>query len=427
MYSLCVTVFHDFHSPLEQRSPTTLTRHGAYSYMKYDYLIIGAGIIGAALAAEIVKRQPHTRVLVAEKESTPAFHQTGRNSGVVHSGVYYTPGSLKTRFCCEGLQEIKAFCAARNIGYEARGKLLVATTAHEQANLQKLEQRAAQNGVHTEALSRAELHQLEPAITGLAALRIPETAITDYAGITRALLAEVENAGGTVLFNAPVSAVTPAGSAYRVQAGNHRLEAGHIIACSGLASDRVARLLGMEPGIRILPFRGEYFVLPTHLNQVVHSLIYPVPDPTLPFLGVHLTPMIDGTITVGPNAVLALAREKYSHFSIEMRDAWSALSYSGLWKMLAKHPRATWNELKGSICKKVYLEAVRKYCPEITLQDLTRYRSANRAQAVRPDGTLVDDFLIKHEGGLTAILNAPSPAATGAMPIARYIADELNL
>lgn len=395
--------------------------------MKYDYLIIGAGIVGAALAAEIVKRRPHARVLVAEKEAQAAFHQTGRNSGVVHSGVYYTPGSLKTRFCREGLREIKAFCAARDIGYEARGKLLVATTPQEQENLYKLEQRAIENEVVAEQLTQADLGRLEPAITGLAALRIPETAITDYAGITKALLADVENAGSTVLFNAPVTSVTQAGSAYHVQAGNQHIEAGHIIACTGLASDRVARMLGMDPGIRILPFRGEYFVLPTHLNKVVHSLIYPVPDPTLPFLGVHLTPMIDGTITVGPNAVLALAREKYSHFSVDMRDAWSALSYSGLWKMLAKHPRATWNELKGSLFKQVYLDAVRKYCPTVTLSDLRVYRSANRAQAVHPDGSLVDDFLIKHSGGLTAILNAPSPAATGAMPIARHIADELGL
>ncbi|MGB6103328.1 MAG: L-2-hydroxyglutarate oxidase [Pusillimonas sp.] len=393
--------------------------------MTYDYLVIGAGIIGAALAAEIIKRQPGARILVADKEAREAFHQTGRNSGVVHSGVYYTPGSLKARFCRLGLEQTKAFCAAHNIAYQERGKLLVATNDREEANLAALENRAAENDVRVDRLGQAELRRLEPAITGQAALRIPATAITDYAGITRALLGSVENAGGTVLLNAPVTAVRQQGDAYGIVVGGRTVSAGRVIACTGLASDRVAAMLGIDPGVRILPFRGEYFVLPEQLSTVVQHLIYPVPDPALPFLGVHLTPMIDGTITVGPNAVLALAREKYTHFAVDLRDALSALSYPGLWKMLAKHPGATWNELKGSVFKRIYLQAVRKYCPSINLQDLGTYRSANRAQAVRPDGTLVDDFLIKTMGGITAILNAPSPAATGAMPIAAKIADDI--
>src|SRR5699024_5004613 len=248
-----------------------------------------------------------------------AWHQTGRNSGVVHSGVYYTPGSLKTRFCREGMARIKAFCKTHDIAYEARGKLLVATNAHEVAGLSRLEERAAQNEVAAERLGQAQLHQLEPAITGRAALRIPATAITDYAGITRALLAEVESAGGTICFNAPVRAVSKAGDAYEVEAGGRTVSAGRIVACSGLSSDRVATMMGIEPGIRIVPFRGEYFVLPAQLNRVTRHLIYPVPDPALPFLGVHLTPMVDGTVTVGPNAVLALAREKYGHFSFSFR------------------------------------------------------------------------------------------------------------
>ncbi|NYT44265.1 L-2-hydroxyglutarate oxidase [Alcaligenaceae bacterium] len=393
--------------------------------MKYDYLVIGAGIVGAALAAEIIKRKPQARVLVAEKEAQAALHQTGRNSGVVHSGVYYTPGSLKTRYCREGLAQTKAFCAARGIGYEERGKLLVATNDQEEARLANLEVRGQENEVATQWLSMAELRALEPAITGQAALRIPSTAITDYTGITNALLADVENAGGVVRFNAEVRAVRQLGDSYQAIVGSETLSVGRIIACSGLASDRVARMLGIDPGIRILPFRGEYFVLPSRLNTIVHHLIYPVPDPALPFLGVHLTPMIDGSITVGPNAVLALAREKYNRFSVDATDAMSALTYPGLWKMLAKHPGPTWNELKGSLSKTVYLAAVRKYCPSVRIEDLGVYRSANRAQAVRPDGTLVDDFLVKSMGGITVILNAPSPAATGAMPIAAKIADDV--
>ena len=393
--------------------------------MKHDYLIIGAGIVGAALAAEIARRKPGARILVAEKEPGAAWHQTGRNSGVVHSGVYYTPGSLKTRFCREGMAMTKAFCAARGIGYEERGKLLVATSDEEESNLDKLEERAALNEVRAERLALAQLRRLEPAVTGQAALRIPATAITDYAGITRALLAEVEDAGGIVRFDAPVRAVRRMGDAYQATVGTETVSAGQIVACSGLSSDRVARMLGIDPGIRILPFRGEYFVLPAKLNTIVHHLIYPVPNPALPFLGVHLTPMIDGTITVGPNAVLALAREKYTRFSVDPRDALSALGYPGLWRMLARHPGPTLSELKGSIFKSAYLRAVRKYCPAVRLEDLAVYRSANRAQAVRPDGTLVDDFLIERSGGVTAILNAPSPAATGAMPIAAKIAEDI--
>lgn len=389
----------------------------------YDYLIIGAGIIGAALAAEVSHRRPGARLLVVDKEDRAAFHQTGRNSGVVHSGVYYTPGSLKARFCREGLARLQAFSQTHGIGYDTRGKLLVATNAQEVDRLDNLAQRAADNGVTAHRLDRSALQACEPAVAGLAALQIPETAIIDYTGVTRALLAEVENASGTLRFGQPVNHVAATQAGYRIRIGDEHVEAGRIVACAGLASDRVARLLGIDPEIRIVPFRGEYFVLPAALNQVVHHLIYPVPDPTLPFLGVHLTPMIDGSITVGPNAVLALAREKYQRFSFDARDAADALTYPGLWKILARHPRATWQELKGSFSKQTYLQAVRKYCPRITLADLQTYRSANRAQAVRADGSLVDDFLIKTQGGATAILNAPSPAATCSLPIAAHIAD----
>lgn len=390
-----------------------------------DFLIVGTGIVGAALAAEIARRRPGSRVLVVEKEARPAFHQTGRNSGVVHSGVYYTPGSLKARFCREGAELTRAFCTARNIGYDERGKLIVATGEEELPRLEALCRRAAENGVAAVAVDGAAMRRLEPAVAGRAALRIPSTAIVDYAGVTRALLADVENAGGAVMFEAPLRAVAGRGGAYVADVGGRQVEAGRIVACSGLASDRVARLLGIDPGVRIVPFRGEYFVLPPALNAVVRHMIYPVPDPSLPFLGVHLTPMIDGTITVGPNAVLALAREKYGRFSIDPRDALDALAYPGLWRMLARHPKATWKELKGSLSRRIYLESVRRYCPRIGLADLAVYRSANRAQALRRDGTLVDDFLIETAGGVTAVLNAPSPAATSAMPIAARIASDI--
>ncbi|RRH72779.1 L-2-hydroxyglutarate oxidase [Falsigemmobacter faecalis] len=392
----------------------------------FDTVIIGAGIIGAALGAELSRRQPGTRILVAEKESRAAFHQTGRNSGVVHSGIYYTPGSLKARFCREGLEETRAFCTARGIGYEARGKLIVATDAAEDARMQNLITRAAENGVEAYPLDRAALRALEPNVTGVAALDIPSTAITDYTGITRSLLADVEAAGGELRFHAPVTEVARRGGSYAVTIGGQQVQAGRVVACAGLATDRVAKLMGIDPGIRILPFRGEYFVLPQALSRITHRMIYPVPDPALPFLGVHLTPMIDGTMTVGPNAVLSFAREKYGHFSVDLRDSFDSLGYPGLWRLLAKHPKASFDELRASLFRRGYLRLVQKYSPSVQLSDLSIYRSANRAQAVRRDGSLVDDFLIKSEGGLTAVLNAPSPAATSAMPIARYIADQLS-
>ncbi|MCA8883449.1 MAG: L-2-hydroxyglutarate oxidase [Rhodobacteraceae bacterium] len=390
-----------------------------------DYLIIGAGIIGAALAAEIARRKPGARILVAEKEVRPAFHQTGRNSGVVHSGVYYTPGSLKARFCRDGLEETRAYCRAQGVAFDPRGKLIVATDAAEVQRLDGLETRAAGNGVACQRIGQRDLHRLEPAITGLEALHIPATAIVDFTGVTTALLAEVQDRGGEIRFNAPLTRLDAQGGAYCATIGGRAIEAGRIIACCGLASDRVARLLGLDPGIRILPFRGEYFVLPKALSQVVTRMIYPVPDPALPFLGVHLTPMIDGTITVGPNAVLSLTREKYGRFSVAPADAADALLYPGLWRLLARHPGASLNELRGSLFRRRYLALVRKYCAQIRLDDLRTYRSANRAQAVAPDGTLVDDFLIKTHGGVTAVLNAPSPAATSALPIARHIAQSI--
>lgn len=391
----------------------------------FDYVIIGAGIVGAALGAELARRKPGARILVAEKEGRPAFHQSGRNSGVVHSGVYYTPGSLKARFCREGLEETRAYCLAKGISYDARGKFIVATNALEESRLDGLETRARANDVETHRIETAGLQRQEPNISGVAALYVPSTAIADYTGITSALLAEVETAGGSIRYNAPVTAVQSVGDNYKITLGGQSIEAGQVISCSGLSSDRVAKMLGIDPGVRILPFRGEYFVLPSELNTIVHSMIYPVPDPKLPFLGVHLTPMIDGTITVGPNAILSLAREKYGRFSVDPRDMVSALMYPGLWRTLARHPRATLAELQSSLFKRSYLKLVQKYCPQIQLSDLGTYRSANRAQAVKTDGTLVEDFLIKSVGGLTAVLNAPSPAATGAMPIARHIADGL--
>lgn len=388
----------------------------------YDAVVIGAGIVGAAVAAELARRRPGWRLMVAEKEASPAFHQTGRNSGVVHSGVYYTPGSLKARFCRDGVAATRAFCTARGLPHDTRGKLIVATTAIEVDRLAALHRRAAENGIDVQALDAAGLRRVEPAVSGLAALRVPSTAITDYGAITRALLAA---SGAAVWLDAPVTAIDRQGDTLRLTVGGQAVEAGMVVACTGLAADRVAWMAGIDPGVRILPFRGEYFVLPGHLSGVVHHLIYPVPDPALPFLGVHLTPMIGGTIEVGPNAILSLSRETYGRFGFNLRDAASALSYPGLWRMLWRYRGAVAAELRGTLSRRAYLAAVRKYCPQIALSDLVIWRSAVRAQAMYPDGRLADDFLIRRDGGLALILNAPSPAATSALPIAAHICDML--
>ncbi len=392
----------------------------------FDAAVIGAGIVGAATAAELGRRHPGWRILVLEKEAAPARHQTGRNSGVIHSGVYYTPGGLKARLCREGLERSYAYAAAHNIPAERRGKLLVATDAAERARLDALEARAAENEVSTERLDAAGLRAHEPHVAGLGALRIPATGIIDYVAMTRALLAEVETASGVIQFGAALRGLLRQSDLWQLATPRGRFTAARVVLCGGLQSDRLARLAGLASDLRILPFRGDYYTLPPDKARIVHHLIYPVPDPALPFLGVHLTPMIDGRITVGPNAVLSLAREGYGKLSLNPRDAVEALGYPGLWRTLARHPRAVAAELFSALSRRRYLRLVQKYCPGLTLADLTRHHAGNRAQLTRRDGTLVDDFMILQRDGLTAVMNAPSPAATSALPIAAHLADQID-
>lgn len=392
----------------------------------FDAAIIGAGIVGAAVAAELTRRHPSWRLLVLEKENAPARHQTGRNSGVIHSGVYYTPGSLKAKLCRAGLEQTYAYCRKMGIACEQRGKLLVATNPQELTRLDALEARAAENDVTAERLDATGLKAHEPHVAGLGALRIPATGIVDYVGMTRAFLAEVEAAGGELRFATPLTALEPRGDAWQLRWPGGQTTSGRVILCGGLQSDRLARMAGLESDLRILPFRGDYYTLPASRAGIVHHMIYPVPDPALPFLGVHLTPMIDGSITLGPNAVLSLAREGYGKASFNLRDAREALAYPGLWRVLARYPRAVTGELVSALSRRRYLRLVQRYCPSLTLADLTRHHAGNRAQLMRRDGTLVDDFLILTAPGLTAVLNAPSPAATSALPIAAHICDRVD-
>ena len=391
-----------------------------------DYAVVGAGIVGLATALAIVEHRAGAVVLVLEKEAEAARHQTGHNSGVIHAGVYYAPGSLKARLCREGNEATRRFCEQHGVPFEVCGKLIVATSALEAERLAALAERCRANQLAVEELSGEQLRAIEPHIRGSAALRVQQTGIVDYRLVCAALQAELKRRAAEVRFGFEVRSIRESSGYVAIASSSgETVRAGHLIACAGLQSDRLARLAGLEPKARIIPFRGEYFRLKPAKSRLISHLIYPVPDPTLPFLGVHLTRMIDGSITVGPNAVLALAREHYAPSGIDLRDAAATLGYPGLWRLLAKHWRSAAAELAGSLWKSRYLEQCRKYCPELTLDDLEPHPAGIRAQAVLRDGTLMHDFLFAETDRMLHVLNAPSPAATAALPIGRMVAERI--
>lgn len=387
----------------------------------YDFVVVGAGIVGAATAARLSELQPGKRTLLIEKEDGPARHQTGRNSGVVHTGAYYTPGSKKAELCREGLARTRHYCKTNGLAYEQRGKLLVATTAIEEARLENLAARAIENGVAIHEVSRPQLKCLEPNVSGRAAIRLPETAIVSYSSIASSLVRDFLRNGGSFSARTKLTSIRSDGNNTTLVTDRGALICGQLIVCGGLHSDRIMRMAGLSCSLQVVPFRGEYYRLPSGLSKLVSHLIYPVPDPDLPFLGIHLTPMIDGSITVGPNAILALAREKYSKLSLNAADVLQSSAFPGLWRSLAKHPAAAAKEIRSAVSKRYYLRQVQKYCPSIKLGDLKDYIAGHRAQIVHRDGRLEDDFLFRTEGSMTFVLNAPSPAATSALPIAEEI------
>ncbi|WP_245314548.1 L-2-hydroxyglutarate oxidase [Sinorhizobium alkalisoli] len=391
----------------------------------YDYCVIGGGIVGLATAGELIRREPGARLLVLEKEDRPGLHQTGHNSGVIHAGIYYQPGSLKARLCREGARATKEFCSRNRIAFEECGKLLVATNDLEMERMEALAARAAQNAIGFERFDHARLRAAEPSITGLGALFVPSTGIVDYSAISAAMAAEIVERGGQVAFKARVTAIDEQESGVTVEAGGERFRAARLVACAGLQSDRLALLAGLAIDHRIVPFRGEYYTLPECRATIVRHLIYPIPDPDLPFLGVHLTRMIDGSVTVGPNAVLGFAREGYEKGSVDWKDMADMTGFAGFWRVLARNWRSGLDEFGGSLSRRRYLEKCRKYCPSLTLADLTRPGAGIRAQAVMRDGTLVHDFLFVASERMLHVCNAPSPAATSAIPIASMIVDRL--
>ncbi|MGA9778108.1 MAG: L-2-hydroxyglutarate oxidase [Limisphaerales bacterium] len=391
----------------------------------FDYVIIGGGIVGLSVAFELLERRPDSRVAVLEKENTWAQHQSGRNSGVIHSGIYYKPGSLKAKFCCEGNRRLLEFCRTHGIPYEICGKVIVATTPEEIPRLQNIFERGLANGLSVKKLSQTAVKEIELHVRCLEGVHVPSAGIVNYGAVCRKLAELIAARGGALLLATEVEGFRTNGSERVVETSQGALVARWVINCAGLHSDRVARLAGAEPSAQIVPFRGEYYELKPERRSLVKHVIYPVPDPAFPFLGVHFTRMIDGTVHAGPNAVLSLKREGYDRTSFNLRDSLETFTYPGFWKLAARHAGMGLRELHRSFSKTAFVHSMQKLIPEIREEDLVPGEAGVRAQALRPDGGLVDDFLIIKESTAIHVCNTPSPAATASLAIGRYIVDEI--
>lgn len=394
-------------------------------------IVIGAGIIGLAVARELQQVRPDDGVTVLDKETSVGAHQTGRNSGVVHAGVYYPPGSLKARLCRRGVDLLREYTSAKGIVFDEVGKVVVAVDSTDEERLVEVRRRALANGVPDVAMLGPEgLRDVEPSVRGRAALHSPSTAITDFPAVARALADDVTEGGGRVLLGQEVVDLRPLRSGVELlvtsEGGTTRLAADRVVICGGLHVDRLARMAGGDPDPRIVPFRGEYHLLAPERARDVRGLVYPVPDPRYPFLGVHLTRRVDGTVDVGPNAVLAGAREGYRWRDIRPRDLVETAAWPGSWVMGARHWRTGIAEVLGSVSSRRFAEAARRYVPELTVGDLRPGGAGVRAQALARDGSLVDDFVIERIGPVAAVRNAPSPAATSSLAIAEEVVARLG-
>ncbi len=395
-----------------------------------DYLVIGAGLVGLATARAILERLPDARITVVEKAADVAAGQSGHNSGVIHAGIYYAPGSLKAELCRRGRIETVEFCERYGIPYSLVGKLIVATDETSKVRLDDLERRSIENRIVVERIGARGLAELEPNVQGVDALLSPTTGIVNYQLIAAAMRDELAEAGVQLHFGVEVTSIVEEdgidGGSVRVRtAEGGEWTARRLIACAGLQADRIAKLAGIDIDFKIVPFRGEYFELPASRADFVDHLIYPVPDPSMPFLGVHISPTIDGRVTVGPNAVLGWAREGYPRGSVRPKDVLDFASYGGFWRMAAHNARPAIIEMKNSLLKSGYLEECRKYAAGLTLQDLGERSAGIRAQAVRRDGSFIEDFQFETTARQIHVSNAPSPAATSSIPIGRMIADRL--
>lgn len=396
----------------------------------YDLAIIGGGILGLATGLKILEAHPAARLLILEKEPELARHQTGHNSGVIHSGLYYKPGSLKAQGCVAGREALIAFCEQNSVPYEICGKVVVATAEQELPRLDELYRRGVANGLRgVEIIGPERVKEIEPHTTGIKALYVPETGIIDYTKVAAAYAAKIRSGGGEIRTSTKVMGIAERGGEIALETTSGEERARHLINCCGLQSDMVAKMMGATGGAnseehRIVPFRGEYYKLAPAKHYLVRNLIYPVPDPTFPFLGVHFTRMIKGGggIEAGPNAVLAYAREGYRHSIVNAGDLWNTVTFKGFWAMTGKYWRTGFGELHRSLSKAAFVRALQKLLPEITESDLVPGGSGVRAQAVSASGALVDDFVIKQSRSAIHVLNAPSPGATASLAIGQSIA-----
>ncbi len=392
---------------------------------QYDVAIIGGGIVGLATAYQLSVAQPNLSLLILEKEPSLATHQSGHNSGVLHSGIYYKPGSLKAENCRQGKLAMQQFCEHHNIDFEICGKVIVAVDESELPALQRIYERGQQNGVKCQPIDAAQLRELEPHVSGIKAIHVPEAGIVDYTQVCTRLADIVISAGSEIKTNASVLKIRTNSSSSRLVTNTGEYETRLIVNCAGLYSDRVTKMTGFKPEAKIVPFRGEYYKIVSSRYHLCRNLIYPVPDPNFPFLGVHFTRMIDGTVECGPNAVLAFAREGYTKSKINLRDLLESITYPGFWRLALRHWKMGTAEMWRSISRRAFVTALKRLIPEIESADLDPAPSGVRAQALLPNGNLVDDFLVNESDRAISINNAPSPGATASLNIGRLIASKV--
>lgn len=392
-----------------------------------ELCVIGGGIIGLAMARGAAGRWPDIKVRLLEKEEGVGQHQSGHNSGVLHAGLYYKPGSLKAKLAVNGIRQMIAFCKDHGVKHEICGKLVVAVEQEELGRLRELLDRGTANGLQgLRWCSREEICEREPEVNGLAAVEVPEEGIVDYPAVCRAMAADLVTRGGVVELAAEVRGLHRDGGRWIVATNRGEYHADYLVNCAGLHCDRVMAMTGEQPSTRIIPFRGEYFKLRPEAEKLVRHLVYPVPDPKFPFLGVHYTRMIHGGVECGPNAVLALEREGYSWGRISLRDSWDALSFPGLWKFLARYPGMSWYEVKRSLSRAEFTKSLQRLVPALREEDLLPGGAGVRAQAMSRDGSLLQDFAIEMREGALHLLNAPSPGATASLAIAEYLLDRID-
>jgi L-2-hydroxyglutarate oxidase len=397
-----------------------------FSMQRFDVMIVGGGIVGLATAYQLLRHHPGLRLLVLEKEATVAAHQTGHNSGVLHSGIYYRPGTLRALNCRTGKAAMEAFCAEQGIAYDVCGKVIVAVEDRELPLLESIYERGQANGVRCELINVERLRELEPHAAGLRAIHVPEAGIVNYRQVAEKLAAIVQDGGGTIVFSARAMAIRSRAESVIAETTAGDFEARYAVTCAGLHADRVARRAGVNPPAQIVPFRGEYYEVKPEAAHLCRNLIYPVPDPNFPFLGVHFTRTVGGKLECGPNAVLAFAREGYRWSRVSVRDLYESLTYRGFLRLAARHWRAGAAEMWRSVSKRAFVKALQRLVPEIRASDIEPAPAGVRAQAVDPAGRLADDFIFCEAGRMVHVCNAPSPAATASLNIGRLVVEHLT-